>query len=105
MTFLALCISVYGYHDALNIRPEMIIIRTSKIPETIHRLRIAQISDVHLGIIVRQGRLQRILKVIREANPDILVSTGDLVDSQIDSLSGLADTFKEIHVLDTGSMP
>ncbi len=97
LTFLALCIAVYGYHDALNIRPEMIIIRTSKIPETIHRLRIAQISDVHLGIIVRQGRLQRILKVLHEANPDILVSTGDLVDSQIDSLSGLADTIKEIR--------
>lgn len=97
LTFLALCIAVYGYLDALNVRPEMITIRTSKVPETIHSLRIAQISDVHLGIIVRQGRLQRILKVIHEANPDILVSTGDLVDSQIDSLSGLADALKEIQ--------
>ena len=97
LTFLALCIAVYGYLDALNVRPEMITIRTSKVPETIHSLRIAQISDVHLGIIVRQGRLRRILKVIHEANPDILVSTGDLVDSQIDSLSGLADTLKEIR--------
>jgi uncharacterized protein len=97
LTFLALCIALYGYFDALNIRPEMITIKTSKIPATIHRLRIAQISDVHLGIIVRQGRLRSILKVIQEANPDILVSTGDLVDSQIDSLSSLADTIKEIQ--------
>jgi uncharacterized protein len=97
LTFLTLCIALYGYFEALNIRPEMITIRTSKVPESIHRLRIAQISDVHLGIIVRQGRLQRILKVIHEINPDILVSTGDLVDSQIDNLSGLADALKEIQ--------
>jgi uncharacterized protein len=97
LALLAFCIALYGYFDALNIRPEMITIRTSKIPEAIHSLRIAQISDVHLGIIVRQERLRRILKVIHEANPDILVSTGDLVDSQIDSLSGLADIVKEIQ--------
>jgi uncharacterized protein len=97
LTFLALCIAAYGYHDARNIRTEMITVRTSKLPETIHRLRIVQISDIHLGIIVRQGRLQRILKAVNEVHPDILVSTGDLVDSQIDNLSGLADTFKKIQ--------
>lgn len=95
--FLALGLALYGYFAALNIRPEMITLRSSKIPEAIGRLRIAQVSDVHLGIIVREARLRKILRVIGDANPDILVSTGDLVDGQIDSLAGLAEAFQEIH--------
>ena len=93
----ALCISLYGYFEALNIRAEKIVIRSSKIPESIGRLRIAQISDVHLGLIVRQQRLNRIIQVIREADPDILVSTGDLVDGQINELSSLARSLKEVN--------
>jgi len=95
--FLALGLALYGYFAALNIRLEMVTLRSSKIPEAIGRLRIAQVSDVHLGIIVREARLRKILRVIRDANPDILVSTGDLVDGQIDSLAGLAEALQEIH--------
>ncbi|MGD0211204.1 MAG: metallophosphoesterase [Desulfomonilia bacterium] len=95
--FLALGLALYGYFAALNIRPEMVTLRSSKIPEAIGRLRIAQVSDVHLGIIVREARLRKILRVIWEAKPDILVSTGDLVDGQIDSLAGLAEALQEIQ--------
>lgn len=94
---LALVFSVYGYFEALRIRHHEIVIRTSKIPASPGRLRIAQISDVHLGLIVRQERVERILQVIREADPDILISTGDLVDGQIDSLANPADAFAEIR--------
>jgi len=94
---LALCISLYGYFEALDIRAEKIEIVSSKIPESMGRLRIVQISDVHLGLIVRQHRLSRIIEVITEATPDILVSTGDLVDGQINGLSSLAQSLKEVE--------
>ncbi len=81
----------------MNIRPEMITLRSPKIPEALGYLRIAQISDVHLGIIVREARIRKILSVIRKANPDILISTGDLVDSQIDNLTGSAEALQEIQ--------
>jgi len=94
---IALVLSLYGFFNALDIRPEHLIIKTPKIPESASPLRIAQVSDVHLGLIVQDRRLKKILSVIRQANPDILVSTGDLVDGQIDSLSKLADIFQEVH--------
>jgi predicted MPP superfamily phosphohydrolase len=96
LAFSAL-IASYGYFEAKNIHTDKIIIRTSKIPEEVGKLRIVQISDVHLGLIVREEKLKRILKEVKTANPDILVSTGDLVDGQIDSLTGLTELFKEIH--------
>lgn len=94
---LSALIVIYGYVEARNIRTEKVVIKTSKIPEEIGRLKIVQISDVHLGLIVGEERLKRILKEVKLANPDILVSTGDLVDGQIDNLHRLAKLLKEIN--------
>lgn len=92
----SLLIAVYGYQEANNIRTERVTIKTARIPEALGRLKIVQISDVHLGLIIRQERLKRILALVKDAGPDVLVSTGDLVDGQINGLSGLAEMFNEI---------
>lgn len=94
---ISMLIAIYGYLEARNIRTEKITVISYKIPENVGRLRIVQISDVHLGLIVRKDRLERILKEIKKADPDILVSTGDLVDGQINSLPGLAGMLREIN--------
>lgn len=95
--FAALSIALYGYFEARDIRTERVIVKTPKISEETGRLRIVQISDVHLGLIMRQDRLKRILDEVKKANPDILVSTGDLVDGQINGLPGLAELLREIN--------
>jgi hypothetical protein len=98
--FIALILSVliliYGYFEAMNIRTEKITIKTSKLPEEIKRLKILQISDVHIGLIVREERLKRILKEVKKADPDIVISTGDLVDGQLNNLIEMSRFFKEI---------
>jgi predicted MPP superfamily phosphohydrolase len=94
---LAVLISIYGYFEADNIRTERIIIKTSKLSEQTGNLRIVQISDIHIGLIVREERLKKILEKVRTANPDILVSTGDLVDGQLNNLEGFSDFFREIN--------
>jgi predicted MPP superfamily phosphohydrolase len=93
---VALVTAAYGYFEAKDIRTEKITIRSPKIPVSIGRVRIVQISDVHIGLIVGEDRIRRMLEEVRKAKPDILVSTGDLVDGQMDALSGLADLLKEI---------
>jgi len=94
---LSALIFSYGYFEAKDIRTERIIIRTSKIPEEVGKLKIVQVSDIHLGLIVREEKLKRIINEVKAANPDMLVSTGDLVDGQSNSLSGLAELLKEIN--------
>jgi len=95
--FLCLAVGIYGYFEAIRIKAEHVTIRTSKIPEEASGLRIVQISDVHLGLIVREARLKRILEQVKASDPDILISTGDLVDSQMDDLSGLAAMLQEVR--------
>lgn len=94
---LSISIATYGYFEALNIRIEKVTVKTSKIPKRISGFKIVQISDVHLGLIIREERLKRILREVKKVNPDILISTGDLVDGQINRLEGLADLLKEIN--------
>jgi len=89
--------AVYGYFEALNIRTERRVIETPKIPRSVGKLTIVQISDVHLGLIVRRERLERIISEIKAASPDILVSTGDLVDGDINRMTGLAELLNEVR--------
>lgn len=94
--FLSLAISAYGYVEALNIRTETITIKTDKLPPNVPKIRIAQISDVHLGLIVGKSRLNRIMEKVRRARPDMLVSTGDLVDGLMDDPESLTAMLKNI---------
>jgi predicted MPP superfamily phosphohydrolase len=93
----AIAASVYGFFEARDIHVEHLTIRTSKIPKENNSLRIVQISDVHIGLIVREERLKRIIEKVNSADPDILISTGDLVDGQINKLEGLAELLGEIQ--------
>jgi len=92
----ALVITVLGTFEAWDIRLEKVTLASKKIPPALNGLRIVQISDVHLGLIVRHKRLEKILAAVKKANPDIFVSTGDLVDGQINNLEGLAEMLQEI---------
>jgi len=93
---LSVAICGYGYFEALNIRTERLLIETRKLPAGIDKLTIVQISDVHLGLIVQRNRLEKILALVKAENPDMLVSTGDLIDAQINHLTGLAGMFREV---------
>ena len=52
---------------------------------------------MHLGLIVREDRLRKIIDVVEGSRPDILVSTGDLVDGQINEINGFSDLLNEIN--------
>lgn len=93
---LSLIATVYGYFEARAIRTETAVIRTDKIPQEIGRVKIVQISDVHLGLIIGEERLRKILHIVKSENPDILISTGDLVDGQGDNLTRIAALLNEI---------
>lgn len=93
----AMGIVLYGSFEARSIRSETLVIHSAKIPKEAGRIRIVQISDVHVGVLVRGNYLAEILRKIRETAPDLLVSTGDLVDGQGNDLSEAAAQLREIR--------
>lgn len=85
----ALGIMVYGAFEAYHLRIETIALTTTKLPAKAKSVRIVQISDLHLGLMYYPGRLQPVLKAIDALKPDVLVSTGDLVDGRTPSTESL----------------
>jgi len=94
---VALGVTLYGLVEASQVRLETIKIKSAKIPAEIGTLTIAQISDVHLGLIMREHRLKKILKRVKAAQPDILVSTGDLVDGEISHVEKVMDLLRDFQ--------
>ncbi len=87
---------VYGFFEARWVRVERVTLPTSKLPAEYPRLRIAQISDVHLGILTTHGRLGKLAETIRSESPDLLVCTGDLVDGNAGSMERFAPVLRSI---------
>lgn len=94
--FISLAVNGYGYYEAKALRTERITIRTSKLPHERGRIRIAQISDLHLGAIVRENMLDKVIQIIEREKPDMVISTGDLVDGDIRHISHLAEKLKKV---------
>jgi predicted MPP superfamily phosphohydrolase len=94
--FLSFIFVVYGFIDAKQVRVKTLEVKTEKILPNNGKIRIVQISDVHVGLIIRNKRLQVILDRVKEAKPDILVSTGDLLDGELDNVMPQAQQFVSI---------
>lgn len=94
---VSLCLMVYGAVEAYRISVEQVTLYTSKLPANAEAVRIVQISDVHLGPMLYPGRLEPIVRAIEQAQPDILVCTGDLIDGQVINSSAITTRFRSIH--------
>jgi hypothetical protein len=91
---IALAAGVVG---AQRIRLKRVTIRLPGLAESVRGLKLLQISDLHLGVHMGQRRLGRVLKLVREAEADVLISTGDLTDSAFENIRWFAEELREIN--------
>lgn len=94
---ISLAIASYGYFEAMDVTTERLTVSSAKIPLEAGRIKIVQISDVHIGHIIRETRLKKILDKVKSEAPDILLCTGDLVDGLRSDLNDISNLFKEIN--------
>ena len=88
---LALAALGYGAIEARQIQIENVTITTPKLASG--QVTIAQISDLHLGMMSGDAFLDRVIAKLQETKPDIVAATGDIVDGQGDNLDALAPRF------------
>jgi len=94
---LAAALFIYGFIEAQTMRVEHISIPTTKLNNTAQPIRIAQISDVHLGNMLRNGKVDHIVEIINGLKPDIVVSTGDLVDGDLRDRTDWIASFNKLQ--------
>ncbi len=94
-TGAAVALSVGGEGQAYG-DPEIthLALSFTDLPPGLDGLRIAQLSDLHAGPLVGAGTLRRWRELTEREQPELLLLTGDLVDSLPEELEPLLEAFQ-----------
>ncbi len=97
---IGLCISgtvvVYGIYNARIIYTTRVDVEIRDLPPSWEGKKIAHISDVHVGHILRSRFVRRVVKKINSENPEMVAITGDLFDGMDGRLEHLVDPLSDI---------
>ncbi|MFU1906559.1 metallophosphoesterase [Bordetella avium] len=84
---LALAGSVLGFFNARRLaHVKAVRVPIAGLPAELEGLRIAQISDIHVGPTIKAPYVQAIVDAVNALNPDIIAITGDIVDGNVTQL-------------------
>lgn len=92
--FLLSAFSIYNASRIPVIRN--IEIKLEKLPEKLSGFTIVQLSDLHLNMLKSEKWLSQIVDKTNNLEPDIIVITGDLLDSELDGVQGFCDELKRL---------
>lgn len=76
-------IIIWGHINFLNPRVHEIEIDVPRRNSKLEKLNIAVASDIHLGTLVRNSRVDELINIIGELQPDIILFPGDIIDEDL----------------------
>ena len=82
--------TLWGLCEAHAIRLRRVEIRSPRVPAEADGFRMALISDLHIGPAITQANLDRTIRLLTEASPDLILSAGDLMDGRHEREARLA---------------
>ncbi|MEJ7811206.1 MAG: metallophosphoesterase [Gemmatimonadaceae bacterium] len=85
--------AVAGWVGSRQLVVKQLVVRSPDLPPGFDGLRIAQISDLHVGPHSSRPYLARVAHAVRSANPDLIAVTGDLVDDHAGDVTIYAGVF------------
>jgi predicted MPP superfamily phosphohydrolase len=68
----------------VTVKPLTIALK--RLPQSLDGLRIVQITDLHVGPLIKGNWLRRVVDKVNALKPDLIVITGDLVDGSVAEL-------------------
>ncbi|MEV1145391.1 metallophosphoesterase [Micromonospora sp. NPDC049799] len=88
----------YGIRNALG-PPELDRVRIplAKLPRSMDGLRIATVSDIHLGPLRGRAHTERIVAAINRLDADIVAVVGDMVDGSVAELGPAAAPLRNLR--------
>ncbi len=94
MFFLVLYGMIWG-KDNFVVKQETIYF--TDLPISFDGLRIAQLSDMHLGSFTSTAEVKKGIDLLRKQNPDLILFTGDMVNNVAAELDDYKKLFANIH--------
>jgi uncharacterized protein len=88
----------YGVTQALGPpRIDRVAVPLARLPRRLDGMRIALVSDIHLGPLLGRAHTERIVRMINEVDADIVAVVGDLVDGTVAELGAAAEPLAELR--------
>ncbi|XP_066569597.1 transmembrane protein with metallophosphoesterase domain [Amia ocellicauda] len=94
---LTLVLTALGLLNAA--RPPVVVrveVPVDKLSPSFDNLKLVLLSDIHLGPTVGKSRLEMVVAMVNELQPDIVVIVGDLADSQVSRLKSVAEPLRRM---------
>jgi hypothetical protein len=88
--------SLVGFVGTNRLVVRHLEVQLPRLPDAFDGLRIAQVSDLHVGPHTSVRHLARAAGAVRDAVPDIVVFTGDQVDDFAQDIEHFAAAFREV---------
>lgn len=84
LSLIITCILLgYGYYRYIHPDINVLSLRIDKPVEGKKQIKVALVSDVHLGDGTTKARLKKYVKLINDQQPDLILLAGDLIDNNI----------------------
>ncbi len=103
-SLLAICILLLLYMHFIGTKGLIVKeykIESDQLPESFHGFKIVQFSDLHYLTTMQKKEVDHLVHKINELKPDIVVFTGDLIDSQKEAsendIKDLINSFNKIE--------
>ncbi|MCL1938276.1 MAG: metallophosphoesterase [Candidatus Azobacteroides sp.] len=78
---------IFGYHKFTHPSVNIFNIKINKKAGERKKLRVIEISDIHLGLLIDKKRFSKYVDKINVLKPDIILIAGDLIDNSTRSLN------------------
>ncbi len=83
VTGIAGIVVIAGHINALNPRVKRLDIHIDKKAGQLKSLHIAAASDIHMGTLVGPRRTAKLVRMLNECHPDVILLAGDIVDEDL----------------------
>ncbi len=87
---------VYGLSNRYNYNVKKVQLAFDKLPAAFKGFKIVQISDIHSGSFTNKEAVVKGIDKILNERPDIILFTGDLVNSRSDEMEGYQEIFSRL---------
>ncbi len=87
---------VVGYVGSKQLRIKQLNVAFSDLPAALDAMRIAQISDLHVGPHTSRRFLDKVVQSVQSAKPDVIAVTGDQVDDYAGDVKDFAAAFSAL---------
>lgn len=87
----------YGLHEAAAPQITTASFSSRQLPAQFDGLRVALISDLHVGPVREESFTRRVVEEVNAQHPDLVVLAGDLIDGRVEQVSGATDPLRDLR--------